>query len=78
VLPQEVVTAALESLSRSPGTTIAVDLPEQLVQLMDGSIHPFEVDPFAKQCLVNGVDELGYTLAQLPEIDAFEARRGDR
>ena len=78
VLPQEVVTAVLEALSQSPGATIAVDLPEQLVQLMDGSIHSFEVDRFAKQCLVNGVDALGYTLAQLPEIDAFEARRGGR
>ena len=35
----------------------------------------FDVDPFSKTCLVDGVDEIGYILKQLPAIEAFEAKR---
>jgi 3-isopropylmalate/(R)-2-methylmalate dehydratase small subunit len=73
VLPQEVVTAELDRLAARPGATVAIDLPEQIVRLSDGSVHPFEVNAFAKECLLSGLDELGYTLAQADEIDAFEA-----
>ena len=59
---------------RVGGATIFADLDEQKVRLSDGSIHGFEVDPFAKSCLTKGVDELGYTLERLAHIDAFERR----
>lgn len=74
VLPQAIVTAELAALAAQPGATIAVDLPTQIVRLSDGSSHAFEIDAFARECLLNGLDELGYTLAQADEIDAFEAR----
>ncbi|ACL57240.1 3-isopropylmalate dehydratase small subunit [Methylobacterium nodulans] len=74
VLPQQVVSAELEALARNPGAMIAVDLPEQTVRLSGGAIHSFEVNAFAKRCLLSGLDELGYTLAHSDEIDAFEAR----
>lgn len=74
VLPQGVVSAELAALEARPGATIALDLPEQVVRLSDGASHRFDVDAFAKECLLNGLDELGYTLAQADEIDAFEAR----
>lgn len=72
VLPQAVVTPLLAQLEASPGAMVAVDLPAQEVVLPDGGRHPFEIEAFAKSCLVNGVDELGYTLAQSARIDAFE------
>lgn len=72
VLPQAVVTPLLAQLESAPGTMVAVDLPAQEVDLPDGDGHPFEIEAFAKSCLVNGVDELGYTLAQSARIDAFE------
>ena len=72
VLPQEVVTGLLAHLDAHPGTTIAVDLPAQRVTLPDGSAHAFEVDAFAKNCLINGLDELAYTLEHLAEIEIFE------
>jgi len=74
VLPQEVVSAEIDRLEANPGATIFADLDEQKVRLSDGSIHAFEVNPFAKTCLTKGVDELGYTLERLPDIDAFEGR----
>lgn len=72
VLPQAVVTPLLAQLEASPGAVVAVDLPVQEVVLPDGGRHPFEIEAFAKSCLVNGVDELGYTLALSARIDAFE------
>jgi len=72
VLPQAVVTPLLAQLESSPGAVLAVNLPAQEVALPDGDRHPFEIEPFAKTCLVNGIDELGYTLAQSGQIDAFE------
>ena len=72
VLAQAVVTPLLAQLESSPGAGIAIDLPAQEVALPDGSRHAFEIEPFAKTCLANGIDELGYTLAQSDRIDAFE------
>jgi 3-isopropylmalate/(R)-2-methylmalate dehydratase small subunit len=78
VLPQEVVTPLLAHLEAAPGATVAVDLPAQQVVLPDGTHHPFEIEAFAKTCLVNGIDELGYTLAQSARIDAFERSQEGR
>jgi 3-isopropylmalate/(R)-2-methylmalate dehydratase small subunit len=72
VLPQEVVNGLLAYLEAHPGATVAVDLPTQQVTLPDGSTHEFEVDAFAKNCLLNGLDELGYTLEHMAEIETFE------
>ena len=76
VLPEEVVLGVLDTLEASPGTKVAVDLPAQIVTLPDGSSHSFDVDAFAKLCLVSGMDELEYTLSRTSAIDAFERSRG--
>ncbi|WP_426958989.1 3-isopropylmalate dehydratase small subunit [Muricoccus radiodurans] len=75
-LPAEVVAALLETLAAEPGSRVQVDLESQTVTLPDGSVHPFEIDPFARHCLLNGIDELAYTQELAPEIDAFMARYG--
>jgi len=72
VLPAEIVTGLLDVLEAWPGTEISVDLPAQTVELPDGSVHGFEINAFAKNCLTNGIDELDFTLAQSASIDAFE------
>ena len=72
ILPGEVVTALLDELEANPGAEIKVDLPAQTVKLPNGSSYSFEVNAFAKDCLLNGIDELDYTLARAAEIDAFE------
>jgi 3-isopropylmalate/(R)-2-methylmalate dehydratase small subunit len=64
------VVAALEA---DPATPITVDLASQQVTVA-GLVAGFTVDPFARRCLLDGVDELGYLLARLPLIEAHEAR----
>ncbi|MBI1787810.1 MAG: hypothetical protein HYR60_09705 [Acidobacteria bacterium] len=54
---------------------MTVDLASQTLSLPDGRKVEFPVDGFAKQCLLEGVDELGYILKQEAAIAAFEARR---
>jgi 3-isopropylmalate/(R)-2-methylmalate dehydratase small subunit len=56
--------------------TVAIDLAAQTLTLPGGRAVEFPIDPFAKHCLLNGIDELGYIREQEDAIAAFEARRG--
>ena len=75
VLPEAVVLPLLDTLSASPGSRIAIDLPAQTVTLPDGASHAFDMEPFAKACLLRGMDEIDYTLSHRDRIDAFERNR---
>jgi 3-isopropylmalate/(R)-2-methylmalate dehydratase small subunit len=55
-----------------PGVEVTVDLESSHLVLPDGTRVPFPIEPFARYCLVNGVDELGFLHGQLPQIEAFE------
>ena len=58
-----------------PGFKLTVDLQRQTVATVDGSLtYGFEVEPFRKHCLLNGLDEIGLTLTHADEIRAFEAK----
>ncbi|WP_109807176.1 3-isopropylmalate dehydratase small subunit [Sphingosinithalassobacter portus] len=70
VLPQEVVDRLLEVAKTDP---ITIDLENQTVTTPFQDRFTFEIDPFRKHCLLNGLDEVGMTLAQDAEIAAFEA-----
>ncbi len=72
VLPAAAVAKMLEDLQVRPGAQVTIDLEAQEVTAPDGSKHHFEVDPFSKHCLLNGIDELEYTLSQSDRIAAFE------
>ena len=74
VLPQATVTSLLADLTRQPGARLSIDLPRQVVRDMEGREHAFEIDAFAKHCLVEGLDEISFTLTHLPAIEAYEAR----
>jgi 3-isopropylmalate/(R)-2-methylmalate dehydratase small subunit len=74
VLPEDVVAAMMTRVLDVPGTRIEVNLEAQTVTAPDGAEHRFDVEPFAKHCLLNGLDELGYTLSQVEQIVAFERR----
>jgi 3-isopropylmalate/(R)-2-methylmalate dehydratase small subunit len=69
VLPPEVVA---NLLSLGEGRKLKVDLELQTVTLPGGAVHPFDIDPFARHCLLNGIDELDYALSLMQEIAAFE------
>jgi 3-isopropylmalate/(R)-2-methylmalate dehydratase small subunit len=76
ILPEPVVHGLLDRLAAEPDAHLTVDLPAERVLLPDGTEHAFAIDPFAKECLVNGVDELGYTLSLSDAITAYEERLG--
>jgi 3-isopropylmalate/(R)-2-methylmalate dehydratase small subunit len=75
-LPPETCDDLIAAVTASPGAKIGVDLVSQTVVAPDGAVHPFDIDPFAKECLLKGLDELAYTLSQVEEIAAFENRYG--
>jgi 3-isopropylmalate/(R)-2-methylmalate dehydratase small subunit len=57
----------------SPDATLHIDLASQTVLLPTGESFSFAIDPFAKSCLLKGVDQLGYIQSFEPQIAAFEA-----
>jgi 3-isopropylmalate/(R)-2-methylmalate dehydratase small subunit len=62
-------------LFANPESEVEVDLAAQKLRLEDGRAVDFSVDAFMRHCLLEGVDELGYILAQAPQIAAFEGGR---
>lgn len=74
VMPQEVVDVLMEDARKGENARMTVDLEAQTVTTSDGQSFPFEVDPFRKHCLLNGLDEIGLTEGAAPEIAAYEAR----
>lgn len=68
------LTVALRIAGMAPGDMLTVDLPAQEVRLSDGTVRGFEIDPFRKQRLLEGRDDIDLTLAHDAEIVAFEAR----
>ena len=76
-LPQESIDRLIARAEDSPGYEMEVDLETQTVSLGNGKSRQFEVDPFVKRCLLNGLDEIGLTLQEGDAIDAFEATRSD-
>ncbi|MEO5676938.1 MAG: 3-isopropylmalate dehydratase small subunit, partial [Usitatibacter sp.] len=74
VLPLARVADLRSQLEREPGARVTIDLPGQAVTFPDGSREPFEVDPFRKECLVAGIDEIDLTMRHLDQIAAYEER----
>ena len=75
VVPRDVHAELFAAVSKDPNYRVTVDLESQKLILPDGRSVAFPVDAFAKECLLEGVDELGYIQKQDPAIAAFEAKR---
>lgn len=67
-----VCMALREQLHARPGVTLRIDLPGQSVTGPDGTVHRFDIDPFRKRCLLEGLDDIGLTLQHERAIAAFE------
>lgn len=72
-LPEETVNMLLDLVEEEPETQITVDLENQEVILPDGQKLGFDIDPFRKTCLLQGVDDLGYIMSKDDAIAAHEA-----
>jgi len=76
LLPVVVDEATHAWLVANPGVEVEIDLPSTTLRLPDGRSVTFPVEAFARYCLMNGVDELGYLLKQADAIAAYERRAG--
>ena len=73
-LPQEVVDVLMADAEKGENARMTVDLEAQTVTTSDGQVFSFEVDPFKKHCLLNGLDDIALTLEKAAAIDAYEAK----
>ena len=74
VLPQSEVDKLMEDAQRGSNAIVTIALEKQEITGPDGGHIRFEVDPFRKHCLLNGLDDIGLTLEKAASIDSFEAR----
>jgi 3-isopropylmalate/(R)-2-methylmalate dehydratase small subunit len=76
VLREDEVDRLFHDCAAFPGLRLVVDLERQAVSTVDGALAMhFEIDPFRKYCLLNGLDEIGLTLRHADKIRSFEAQR---
>jgi 3-isopropylmalate/(R)-2-methylmalate dehydratase small subunit len=78
ILPVKVSKEDLDKLmddaSRGSNSTLTVDLEKQEIKGPDGGTVKFEIDPFRRKCLLEGLDDIGLTLQHAGDIDAYEAK----
>ncbi|MCU4180941.1 3-isopropylmalate dehydratase small subunit [Bosea sp. BH3] len=82
ILPIKVTPEQLDALfddaARGSNATLTVNLENQTIQGPDGGTITFEIDPFRKHCLLNGLDDIGLTMEKGAKIDAFEDKLKQR
>ncbi len=72
-LPPGTVDVLMKDAENGANARLTVDLEAQTVTTSDGEVFSFEVDPFKKHCLMEGLDDIGLTMAKADSIDSFEA-----
>lgn len=77
-LPEDAVAALRRQLQSAPGAPVTVDLPAQSLTGPDGRALSFAIDPFKKECLVEGLDDVALTLRHQDAIDAFDREDVER
>ena len=75
-LPDEEMDQLFQRAFEEPGSSITVDLERQVIEA-EGLVLRFEFDPFRRECLMKGLDDIGLTLEHESDIAAYEARRPD-
>jgi len=74
-LPEEHVDTLLNAADAGSNATFTVELEAQRITDPEGNVFEFEIDPFRKHCLFNGLDDIGLTLEKAKKIEAFEQQR---
>ena len=74
-LPQEEIDKLMQDAENGANARLTVDLQDQEITRPDGSKVSFEVDPFKKHCLLNGLDDIGLTMQKVEKIDKFEGKQ---
>ena len=78
VVTAEDLKKLLDDAERGANATLSIDLPAQEIRGPDGGVVRFDIDPFRKHCLLNGLDDIGLSLEKAAHIDAFEKRQAIR
>ncbi len=73
VTPDE-LDKLMDDAQRGSNATLSIDLEGQTIKGPDGGTINFEIDPFRKHCLMNGLDDIGLTMEKAPHIDSFEGK----
>ncbi len=76
VLPQEQVDLLMKDAEKGANARVEINLEDQKITSSDGDVIQFDIDPFRKHCLLNGLDDIGLTLEKATSIDSFEAKAG--
>jgi len=74
-LPQAIVDQLMDDARKGANAKIAVDLEAQTITRPDGEVIHFDLDPFRKHCLLNGLDDIGLTMEKGDRIDSYESRQ---
>jgi 3-isopropylmalate/(R)-2-methylmalate dehydratase small subunit len=73
-LPQEDIDKLMDDAARGANATLTVDLENQTITGPDGGTIAFDIDPFRKKCLLEGLDDIGLTMERADKIAAYEER----
>ncbi|WP_415401153.1 3-isopropylmalate dehydratase small subunit [Tateyamaria sp. SN3-11] len=73
-LPAEAVDVLMKDAEKGANARMTIDLEAQTVTTSDGEVFSFEVDAFKKHCLMEGLDDIGLTMAKVDSIEAFETQ----
>ncbi|WP_299366848.1 3-isopropylmalate dehydratase small subunit [uncultured Tateyamaria sp.] len=71
-LPKEAVDVLMKDAEKGSNARMTIDLETQTVTSSDGEVFAFEVDSFKKHCLIEGLDDIGLTMAKADSIKSFE------
>jgi len=74
-VPKEVIDKLMDDASRGSNAVIEIDLEKQEIKGPDGGTVHFDIDPFRKRCLLEGLDDIGLTMQKASSIDDFEAKQ---
>jgi len=74
-VPKEVIDKLMDDASRGSNAVIEIDLEKQEIKGPDGGTVKFDLDPFRKRCLLEGLDDIGLTMEKKSEIDDFEKKQ---
>ncbi|MGG5822852.1 3-isopropylmalate dehydratase small subunit [Falsiroseomonas sp. HW251] len=74
-LPREICDRLIEDAKMGANARLTVDLARQVVVRPNGEEIPFDVDPFRKHLLLNGLDDIGQTMQHAPAIDSYESKQ---
>lgn len=77
VLPEEAVGSLMNDAQKGQNARMVVDLEAQTISSSEGDVFSFDIDPFKKHCLLNGLDDIGLTLGKEEAIASYESNRAE-